>query len=330
MDMKTSIKKINGKEYLYATDSIYVAKGKTIQKNKSLGPAATMKNTARKKQLFYQFLLKEETIERTKYWETKTDNPAFQKWVSVQTLEQLRSKLFRAKKNMGEIATAAMETAFLIDFIYNSNKIEGSKIPKDRVTEIVQEEKSGNDEVNNTMKAIGYIETKFRFEKKQIEKLHSILLAHEPKKTKFRKEKVVVGNEDVAAWENIPGELQKLLEWYQKMNHKIYPPELAFTFYYRFERIHPFLDGNGRIGRLLMNKILNDHKYHPIIIWNRQWKRHLSAFKKYMEGKPEYYFKFMADQFQTTHELYIDKIEQALNLEKLTHNFTHPSSYNFE
>jgi len=327
--MKLSIKKINGKKYLYAVDTIYITRGISITKNKSLGRADRIKDIGYKKQAFHEYLIKEETNLRTDYWSKKVLENSF-KYISVKKLESLRSRLYRFKQTAGDIATSAMEMAFLADFIFNSNRIEGSKLPRERVEEIIKEKKSGNDEVNNTIQAIGFMDTKFLYTKSSIKKLHSILLKHEPSKLGFRKEPVVVGNMEVLAWEQIEEELSKLLQWYNEHKYTMYPPELAFTFYYKFERIHPFEDGNGRTGRLIMNDILKRHRYHPIIIWNKRGQSHLHAFKKAVDGKQEYFHKFMADQFEKTYEIYLEKIERAYNLEKQINYFMQPSEYNFD
>ena len=327
--MKISKKTINGKEYIYAIDSIYVAKGHIISKNKSFGRADKVKDISIKKKYFYEYILKDETKSRTNYW-VKFASEKFKKYVSIEKLESLRSRLFRAKQSVGDFATAAMNTAFMVDFIYNSNTIEGSKIPRERVEEIVREKKFANDEVNNTIKAIYFVDNEFKFNGSSIKKLHDILLKHEPSNLGLRKEKVVVGNMDVLAWQEISKELDKLLVWYKEATQKMYPPELAFLFYYKFERIHPFKDGNGRTGRLIMNKILKENRYHPIIVWNKRRKSHLNAFRRYLEGKDENYLKFMSEQFEKTHEIYLEKIEKAFSLEAQMEYFMKPSSYNFD
>lgn len=320
---------IKGKEYLYASERIFIAKGKTVQKNKSLGAVQSISNIALKKLDFQKYIIKEEINLRTNYWGKHTKDAKFLKYVSVKKLEELRTRLIRAKQNMGNIASSAMEIAFMTDFIYNSNKIEGSKMPRENVEKIVSERlKSKNKEVENTIKAINFINENFKFNAKQIEALHSILMAHEPSKLGYRKEKVVVGNQETTEWTKIKRELQELLVWYKKNVNIIYPPKLAFDFYYKFERIHPFVDGNGRIGRLLMNKILKAHRYHPMFIWNKKWQAHLSAFAKRMNDRGEYFYKFMADQYAKTYKIYIEKIEKAFNLEEQMNYFLKPSSYN--
>jgi len=325
--MKFYKNRINGKEYLYAADSIFIAKGKTIKKTKSFGPADSVKNIAFKKQDFDIFLLKEEIAERVRFWRAKVKNTNFTKRVSIEKLEELRARLYRAKKSMGDLGNMAMEVAFSVDFIYNSNKIEGSRLPRESVERIVSQPSKDNDEVNNTIQAINYLRNKFRFTIPSIEHLHSILLAHEPSKLGLRKEDIVVGNSNVSDWKNIKSELKKLILWYESNKKTMYPPELAFVFYYRFERIHPFLDGNGRIGRLIMNEILKGNRYHPIIIWDRRRLAHFTSFEKYMEGREEYFFDFMSEQFVRTHEIYLKKIDEAFNLDKQMGHFMKPSEY---
>ncbi len=325
--MKISQKVVNGKPYIYALDSIYINRGKTIQKNKSLGPSATTTNLAIKKQDFQKYLIGEETRLRIEYWKSKAGKE-FLIYVDIAKIEQLRANLFQLKRNIGELGSAAMETAFLVDFIYNSNKLEGSRVPRKSVEEMVSESsKEKNAEVKNTIAAIDYIKQKeFKITIKNIEKLHDMLLAHEPSNLKYRTSNdIVVGNSSVSDYRNIKKELADLLLWNNKNNYMLYPLEQAFLFYFRFERIHPFKDGNGRTGRLLMNEILKTHKYHPIIIWNQNREAHMNVFIKAIEGRDRSFFQFMVGQFVKTHEIYLKKIEKAYNLETMLKSFLEPS-----
>lgn len=329
--MKFYRNRINGKEYLYAYDTLYVAKGKTIQKAKSMGLIDSISDLSRKKKDFFDELIAEETKKRAEYWKLRTRNPNFGKYVSVDAIEHLRTKLFRLKQQMGDIANSAMEMAFTVDFIYNSNKIEGSKIPREKVEKMLREGIGNkNDEVSNTSKALQAVRAMPRLNSKQVEKLHMILLAHEPQKFGFRQEQVVVGQSEVLSWHEVKKNLKELLAWYHANKDRLYPPELAFTFYFRFERIHPFIDGNGRMGRLLMNKILKDHRYHPMIIWNKRRVAHSKVFEHYQGGNGAPFYQFMAEQFIKTHEIYLDKINKAFDLERQMNYFMQPSEYNFD
>ena len=60
--------------------------------------------------------------------------------------------------------------------------------------------------------------------------------------------------------------MNKLILWYKASKNKIHPLRLVSEFHARFESIHPFDDGNGRTGRILLNAILFEHNYPPLII----------------------------------------------------------------
>ncbi len=63
----------------------------------------------------------------------------------------------------------------------------------------------------------------------------------------------------------MPGLMRDLFEWYESSGG-IHPIEKAAHFHHRFVHIHPFVDGNGRTARLLMNLILMQHGYPPAVI----------------------------------------------------------------
>ena len=69
---------------------------------------------------------------------------------------------------------------------------------------------------------------------------------------------------------NVSREMGSLLSWYTKNKKKLHPLVLAAYFHSAFETIHPFVDGNGRVGRLLMNFILHKNKYPMINIPHKE------------------------------------------------------------
>lgn len=60
--------------------------------------------------------------------------------------------------------------------------------------------------------------------------------------------------------------MKELMDWYRDEENKLHPLTLATMLHYKFVRIHPFDDGNGRVARLLMNYVFLRHGYPPVII----------------------------------------------------------------
>lgn len=71
-----------------------------------------------------------------------------------------------------------------------------------------------------------------------------------------------------ASPEETPVRMASLMEWYEEVDQEkeVHPLVLATLFHHKFVEIHPFDDGNGRLGRILMNLILMRHAYPPIIV----------------------------------------------------------------
>lgn len=84
---------------------------------------------------------------------------------------------------------------------------------------------------------------------------------------------------EYASPEETPGLMADLVDWYNaaEQEGKLSPVELAALFHYRYIRIHPFEDGNGRIARLMVNFILSRHDYPMIVVRSRKKNEYLEA-----------------------------------------------------
>lgn len=84
---------------------------------------------------------------------------------------------------------------------------------------------------------------------------------------------------DYASPEETPALMTDLVDWYNEVeaSGKYTPVELAALFHYRYIRIHPFEDGNGRIARLMVNYILARHGWPMIVVRNRIKNEYIDA-----------------------------------------------------
>lgn len=87
---------------------------------------------------------------------------------------------------------------------------------------------------------------------------------------------------EYASPEETPLLMTELIDWYNaaEQEGRLSPVELAALFHYRYIRIHPFEDGNGRIARLMVNYILARHGWPMIVIRNRKKSEYLEALHR--------------------------------------------------
>lgn len=197
-------------------------------------------------------------------------------------------------------------------FIYESNKTEGSRIPFDQLQLIFQEKKTQYknkreiQEVKNSIDVWNFLERDFIFNEANIKKVYHkltqklLMESWEAYPRGFRKIEVVVNNNGTTHPENISWEIKNILKWYKYQKKNIFPLELAFDFHLRYEQIHPFRDGNGRTGRMLMNKILLAHNFLPCIVFSTNREAYFSAIDSGSSGRKKKYYKCMLEQYDKT------------------------------
>lgn len=190
-------------------------------------------------------------------------------------------------------------------FTYNTNAIEGSKLNSKEVTELLEKDKWPDKSKEDIAEAYG-VRDAIRLIRKSkdhlsmtlIKKIHRIVFKNSKsfagQLRKHGEEVVVMDNTGRVVHEGAPQPrvtflLKELCEWHTK-NKERYPALiLATVIHNQFENIHPFRDGNGRVGRILLNNILIKHKLPPINIdlKNRmEYYGSLQSYEKNHDLKP--------------------------------------------
>ena len=97
----------------------------------------------------------------------------------------------------------------------------------------------------------------------------------------FRKQDVqpYLGKTEYVLWYDVADEISNLIKWYNKEKKTMNPVELSARFHNKFELIHPFIDGNGRIGRLLLIFILNKSSYPMLNIEPKEKQTYINKME---------------------------------------------------
>lgn len=120
-----------------------------------------------------------------------------------------------------------------------------------------------------------------------------------------------------------PAKMQDLMNWCRGENAQrvMHPVEIAARYHHRFTDIHPFDDGNGRMSRLLMNLILMQEGYPPVVIRLSERDQYLAALRRADAGEYEDFLTFIAEHVLSSLDLYLraiqgEEIHEPTDLEK--------------
>jgi len=185
-------------------------------------------------------------------------------------------------------------------FTYNTNAIEGSTITQNEVFDILKKNKwpfnKPREEISEAYgvaKAIMHIrKTKINLSLKLMQDIHKVIFENSKSFAgKFRKRGVEVGIRDGfgniihlgAPANRVVTLLTELVKWYRKNKRKLPAIVLAVVIHNQFEYIHPFEDGNGRVGRLLLSNILLKHKLPPVSISMKNRKKYYDTLREFQK-----------------------------------------------
>ena len=180
---------------------------------------------------------------------------------------------------------------FTVDFNFNSNHIEGNtltygqtellllfgKVVGEAQMKDLEEMKASNVGLKMMQEEAGLKDMPLT--QNFIRQLHKTLIREEYK-TRPNSVITLYGDRfEYASPEETPALMADLVNWYnaEEQSRKLSAIELAALFHYRYIRIHPFEDGNGRIARLMVNYILSRHDYPMIVVRSRDKQNYLEA-----------------------------------------------------
>lgn len=244
-------------------------------------------------------------------------------------LNKLKKEL-DALRPLEKAQLQGIKAMYDVEFTYNSNAIEGSTLDYAETKIILLEGltiggKSTKEhlEAINHKNAIDYIEEISQKKTKNIKRtdilaLHRIILRgiDDPNAGYYRVYDVYVNKgEGKKHMFPEPSKVESLMDNFYlwlKENKNMHPVLLSAEAHYRFVSMHPFIDGNGRCARLLMNLILIQNGYPPAIIKMQKRREYLDAIQNADNKNMNDFYNFIADAELESLELYLDTVKNNI------------------
>jgi Fic family protein len=223
-----------------------------------------------------------------------------------------------------------LEEQFTVEWTYNSNAIEGNTLSLQETDLVINRGLTiGNKSLKDHFEAINhkdgiqhlynFIKKKKELDEKTILDIHKIILKNinETEAGRYRKENVMImGAVHLPpSAVKVPRLMSEFFEWYYKNKRKIPIVELAAWVHYKLVYIHPFIDGNGRTARLLMNLMLLQHGYPPAVILNIDRKKYYRVLKEADREKYIDFFNFIGRSAERSLLIYLNALKSKNDTE---------------
>jgi len=278
------LKYSKGKKYYYIKIDLPF-----IKKDVYLGPG-----TLSEKELYENYKVKLLTETLYYFFKSEKENK-HSKYVSDDafiTLELLRLSYHNLLKNYDKTDLQKYEENIYTNYVYGTTSIEGNTYTL-RETDITLNDnltvsgKSSREfyEIQNYSKLKEYLGNSTpKISIELIKTIHKIILSNIDDNAAGSFRKVDVGIRGTKFTPTPPPlieqEMEDLIEWLRSNESTIYPVELVAIFHQKFEEIHPFIDGNGRVGRELVRILLKKYDFPSLFIGPSNRELYLSCLDK--------------------------------------------------
>jgi Fic family protein len=220
-----------------------------------------------------------------------------------------------------------LRNEILIEWIYNSNAIEGSTITLQETRLILEtgltvggRSLREHFEVTNHKEAIQYVENLVQNTEPisafHVRQIHKLILTHidDENAGSYRKTQVRIAGAPFIppeSWQ-ITSLMAEWSDWVASAERSMHPVVLAAQAHHRLVAIHPFVDGNGRTARLVMNLLLMRNGYPPTVILRTNRRRYYSVLAKADSGNTGALENFIGRAVENSINLYIEACKPVI------------------
>jgi len=221
-----------------------------------------------------------------------------------------------------------LKERFQVEMTYNSNGIEGNTLTLNETYWVFQEGmtvkgKSLKEhlEVKDHKRALEKLyrlvesPTDIDFNEHLVKDLHKavIELSEEAEDYDYRVTEVFISGSDhkPLSSSEISDAMKELMKWVNEESHQYHPIEFTSLFHHRFVQIHPFIDGNGRTARLLMNIFLMREGYPLVIILKNDRQKYYRVLKQADNGRHKGIIQFIGQCAIRSLNMYLETLVPA-------------------
>lgn len=241
-------------------------------------------------------------------------------------IDAIKAKL-EERRPLTQAELKRLQDEFLIEFTYNSNAIEGNSLTLRETALVLEGITIDKKPLKDHLEVVGHkdaflyvqdlVSEKVSISERIIKEIHSLVLMDRPKdKGIYRQIPVMI----MGAFKEptqpylVPEQMEQLIAAQRII--KLHPIEKAALFHLDFEGIHPFIDGNGRTGRLVLNLMLMQHGYPPIDVKYADKNRYYTCFDSYYRDKTAASMvEMIAEYLEKRLDRYLKILEQKEELD---------------
>lgn len=238
---------------------------------------------------------------------------------TIKKLNQIKTNYKKLISSISKVEYMVIEKQNLVRFTFNTNAVEGSTITLKETAHIIEDGISpeGRDlreihEVENTKKAYEFMKRyKGEVNIKFIKKIHYYLTYNilGEDAGQFRRIQVYMeGSKHIPPKAlEVNKEMRALMQWIK--NHKdMHLVALAAHTHHFFIAIHPFIDGNGRTGRLLLNFMLMKSGFPPICVKKEEKIKYTDYLEQARDGDITNFLNFIVEKIEESYNKLVDTI----------------------
>lgn len=240
----------------------------------------------------------------------------------LKSIEEKKAQLDRLRP-FSPAALKRLQEQIVVEWTFNSNAIEGNTLTLKETALVLQEGLTiSGKPLREHLEAVNHRDAILELEKvvakksdlteEMIQDLHQIILKgiDDTQAGLYRRQRVrILGARHIPPDPvKVPIQMKECLGWYHQNKNHLHPAELAALIHHKLVLIHPFIDGNGRCARIVMNLILMRRGFPPAVVLKVDRRKYYRVLQEADLGEFGNYLNFIARAVERSLIIYLQAL----------------------